>query len=129
MRLQSYCASTSWRAAAERRTRHSGWSASRASSTSSRPPSPFSNRRILALWVVKPGIPPIRVAMTGAFGYELDLERLSPEDCAEVTAQIADFKRWQPLLATGRLYRLRSPFEGPARRPLAGTRSCGSWER
>lgn len=51
-------------------------------------------------------------AMTGAFGYELDLEKLSEEDCAEVSEQTANFRRWQSLLSEGRLYRLRSPFEG-----------------
>ena len=52
------------------------------------------------------------VAMTGAFGYELDLEKMSAEDCAAVTGQIANYKAWNAVITGGRLHRLRSPFEG-----------------
>ena len=52
------------------------------------------------------------VAMTGAFGYELDLERLSEEECEQVRAQVQRYRAWAPLLQSGGLYRLRSPFQG-----------------
>ena len=51
-------------------------------------------------------------AMTGAFGYELDLEGLSETDKAEVALQTAQYARWGHLPAQGDLYRLLSPFEG-----------------
>lgn len=50
------------------------------------------------------------VAFTGAFGYELDLGALSPEDREETARQIALYKEVRPLLMQGDLYRLRSPF-------------------
>jgi alpha-galactosidase len=52
------------------------------------------------------------VAMTGAFGYELDLERLSDEDCASVRTQVEQYHAWAALLHSGRLRRLRDPFRG-----------------
>ncbi len=48
------------------------------------------------------------VAMTGAFGYELDPNRLSEEECTAVRAQVADHKRWAALIAGGRYYRLHA---------------------
>jgi alpha-galactosidase len=51
------------------------------------------------------------VALTGAFGYELDLSILSDEDREEVKRQTAFYKRVRKLLLDGDLYRLRSPFE------------------
>lgn len=50
------------------------------------------------------------VAFTGAFGYELDLAALSPEEKAEVKRQTAFYKQVRPLLISGDLYRLKSPF-------------------
>ncbi|MCI8553937.1 MAG: alpha-galactosidase [Clostridiales bacterium] len=52
------------------------------------------------------------VAMTGAFGYELDLNRLSPEEIETVKQQVAFYKQNRQLLARGDFYRLLSPFEG-----------------
>ncbi len=52
------------------------------------------------------------VAMTGAFGYELDLERLSADECEQVRDQVRRYHGWEALLRTGRLHRLRDPFEG-----------------
>ena len=52
------------------------------------------------------------VAFTGAFGYELDLSKLSAEDLAETKRQIAFYKQVRELLANGDLYRLKSPFAG-----------------
>jgi alpha-galactosidase len=51
------------------------------------------------------------VALTGAFGYELDLSNLSDEDREEVKRQTAFYKRVRKLLLDGDLYRLRNPFE------------------
>lgn len=52
------------------------------------------------------------VAFTGAFGYELDLGALSAEEKAEVKRQTAFYKQVRPLLLSGDLYRLKSPFDG-----------------
>jgi alpha-galactosidase len=53
------------------------------------------------------------VAFFGAFGYELDLGRLSEAERALVRCQVAFMKRHRELIqVTGDLYRLKSPFEG-----------------
>jgi alpha-galactosidase len=52
------------------------------------------------------------VAFFGVFGYELDPTRLSAGERAEVSDQVAFYKRWRELLQFGRFERLRSPFEG-----------------
>jgi alpha-galactosidase len=51
------------------------------------------------------------VALTGAFGYELDVSTLSDEDREEVRRQTAFYKQVRHLFVQGDLYRLRSPFE------------------
>jgi alpha-galactosidase len=50
------------------------------------------------------------VAFTGAFGYELDLAALPPEEKAEVKRQTAFYKQIRPLLLSGDLYRLKNPY-------------------
>ena len=52
------------------------------------------------------------VACFGAFGYELDLTRLSPEEQEEVRRQIAFVKEYREVLQFGDFYRLLSPFDG-----------------
>lgn len=52
------------------------------------------------------------VAMSGNFGYELDLTRFTDEEKEIVKQQIADYKEIRPLVHSGDLYRLLSPFEG-----------------
>ncbi|MEG0996353.1 MAG: alpha-galactosidase, partial [Clostridia bacterium] len=52
------------------------------------------------------------VAMSGCFGYELDLNALSAEEIQEVARQIERVKKLRQTLLYGRFYRLRSPFEG-----------------
>lgn len=52
------------------------------------------------------------VAAFGAFGYELDLARLSEEERVMVREQIAFVKKYRKLIHTGDFYRLKSPFEG-----------------
>ncbi len=51
------------------------------------------------------------VAMGGNFGYELDLNMLTPEEKEMVKAQIADYNKYQKLVQYGDLYRLVSPFK------------------
>jgi alpha-galactosidase len=51
------------------------------------------------------------VALTGAFGYELDLEAFLPEELDAMKQQIAFFKKHRELLTQGALYRLRDPFQ------------------
>ncbi len=51
-------------------------------------------------------------AYAGTFGYELDVTNLTDEERAEVKEQIAAYRRLQPLVREGDLYRLQSPFEG-----------------
>ena len=46
------------------------------------------------------------VAMSGAFGYELDLSSLSDEDCEEIKEQIKRYKEIEPIVHNGKLYRL-----------------------
>jgi alpha-galactosidase len=50
------------------------------------------------------------VACYGAFGYELDLNRLSAEEKEEVRQQIVFVKQYGELLQQGVFYRLLSPF-------------------
>ena len=52
------------------------------------------------------------VAMTGQFGYELDLALLSDEELEAVRGQIQQYKKYRDIIHNGALYRLRSPFEG-----------------
>ncbi len=52
------------------------------------------------------------VAMSGNFGYELDLNQLTPEERETVRAQVALYKDLRGVIQTGTFYRLRSPFEG-----------------
>ena len=50
------------------------------------------------------------VAMAGAFGFELDPEKLTAEEKAAVREQITQYKRWEELIRRGRDYRLSDPF-------------------
>lgn len=49
-------------------------------------------------------------AMAGSFGYELDLNRISEEEKAQVVQQIRDFKKYGPLIHGGTYYRLSDPM-------------------
>ena len=51
------------------------------------------------------------VAAFGTFGYELDSTKLSEKEKVIVREQVAQVKRWQPLIHQGDFYRLESPFE------------------
>ena len=57
------------------------------------------------------------VAMTGAFGYELSLSRLSAEEKEEIREQIRQYKEFEPLISTGDYYRLSNPYED----------ACAAW--
>ena len=59
------------------------------------------------------------VAMTGTFGYELDLNKLSDSEKAEVRLQIEAFKKVEPLLRNGDYYRLNE---------LDEQEQYGAWE-
>lgn len=52
------------------------------------------------------------VAMSGNFGYELDLTKFTPEEKELAKAQVANYKEIRSLVQQGNLYRLESPFEG-----------------
>lgn len=52
------------------------------------------------------------VAFFGAFGYELDLNKLDETEIAMVKEQIRYFKENRKLIQQGVFYRLKSPFEG-----------------
>ena len=52
------------------------------------------------------------VAAFGTFGYELDLNRLTPAERAQVRQQIDFMKEYRQILQFGDFYRLLSPFEG-----------------
>ena len=52
------------------------------------------------------------VAMSGTFGYELDLNRLTKSECEEVRTQIARMDRWSSLIQSGDLYRISAPESG-----------------
>ncbi|MGM9941934.1 MAG: alpha-galactosidase [Bulleidia sp.] len=50
-------------------------------------------------------------AFWGAFGYELDLSKLSEAELAEIREQVAFMKKYRHVFQFGTFYRLRSPFE------------------
>uniref|UniRef100_UPI002618F6FF alpha-galactosidase n=1 Tax=Clostridium sp. TaxID=1506 RepID=UPI002618F6FF len=52
------------------------------------------------------------VAMSGNFGYELDLTKFSDIEKEEVKLQILKYKELRELIQHGDMYRLLSPFEG-----------------
>ena len=50
------------------------------------------------------------VAMSGNFGYELDLTKLSDEEKEEIKAQVVQYKELRTFVPKGDMYRLKSPF-------------------
>ncbi|USB33519.1 alpha-galactosidase [Paenibacillus sp. YPG26] len=52
------------------------------------------------------------VAMSGNFGYELDLTKFTEEEKETVKRQVSAYKEIRGLVQKGDLYRLKSPFEG-----------------
>ena len=51
------------------------------------------------------------VAMTGAFGYELDLTRLTDEECDEIREQIQRYRETESVIRSGSYYRLSNMEE------------------
>ena len=51
------------------------------------------------------------VAMSGNFGYELDLMKFTDEEKEEVKEQVALYKELRTFVQSGDMYRLKSPFE------------------
>jgi alpha-galactosidase len=51
--------------------------------------------------------------MAGSFGYELDLNTLSPEEKEQVKEQICRFKEYGSLIHNGQYYRLSNPLRDP----------------
>ena len=51
------------------------------------------------------------VAMTGAFGYELDLTRLTDEECDEIREQIQRYRETESVVRSGSYYRLSNMEE------------------
>ena len=54
------------------------------------------------------------VAISGAFGYEMDLKKCTKEEKAEIRRQIQLYKTHYDLICQGDYYRLSSPFENPS---------------
>ncbi len=52
------------------------------------------------------------VAMSGTFGYELNLMKLSEEEKQEIREQIAEYKSYAPIIQNGLYYRLSDPTTG-----------------
>lgn len=52
------------------------------------------------------------VAMSGNFGYELDVQKLSVEEQAIVREQVSIYKEIRRIVQFGDFYRLKNPFEG-----------------
>ncbi|EKQ56485.1 MULTISPECIES: alpha-galactosidase [unclassified Clostridium] len=52
------------------------------------------------------------VAMSGNFGYELDLTKFTDEEKEIVKAQVAHYKEIRHIIQYGEFYRILSPFEG-----------------
>ena len=50
------------------------------------------------------------VAMSGTFGYEMDLSKTSPEERKIITEQIQRYKKYWDLVSQGEYYRLSGPF-------------------
>lgn len=51
------------------------------------------------------------VAMSGTFGYEMDLAKLTTEEKEEIKEQIICYKKQADLINTGEYYRLSDPFQ------------------
>ncbi|MCH5268354.1 MAG: alpha-galactosidase [Lachnospiraceae bacterium] len=50
------------------------------------------------------------VAMSGTFGYELDLTKISDTEKDKIREQVECYKKLKPLICEGRYYRLTNPF-------------------
>jgi alpha-galactosidase len=66
-------------------------------------------------WGERPFAFACAVALSGRFGFDLDLEALGPDELAACRAAVAVARRTQPLVQQGRLQRYVSPVEGDDR--------------
>ncbi len=64
-------------------------------------------------------------ALTGSFGYELDLCSMSPEEKEAVKAQIVEYHRYQEILTKGRFYRLLDPADNAYCAWMTVGKGCG----
>lgn len=55
------------------------------------------------------------VAMSGQFGYEMDLSVLSDEDFTAAREQVAFYKKYRRVIQYGDMYRLISPYENESK--------------
>lgn len=56
----------------------------------------------------------INVAMSGALGMDLDIRKMSPEDCKTLAGAVKLYKeQLRDVVQQGDLYRLESPYDGP----------------
>lgn len=56
----------------------------------------------------------INVAMSGALGVDLDIRKMSPEDCKTLAGAVKLYKgQLRDVVQQGDLYRLESPYDGP----------------
>jgi Alpha-galactosidase len=55
------------------------------------------------------------VAMAGAFGYELDLNKLSDDDKEVIKRQVSDYHKYYDVVQNGDYYRLINPFDTQTR--------------
>ena len=53
------------------------------------------------------------VALSGTFGYELDLNKMTQEERDLIKKQVADYHKYNHIVANGDLYRLTDPFTEP----------------
>ncbi len=63
------------------------------------------------------------VAMAGAFGYELDLTKLTDDERTLVKKQVADYHKYYDLIQNGDYYRLINPTEDMGKKT-----SAAAWE-
>lgn len=52
------------------------------------------------------------VAFYGAFGYELDVNKMTEEEIEQVKKQVEYYKEYRKLFQQGKFYRILNPFEG-----------------
>lgn len=81
-------------------------------------PLSMSSNHVTVPSAVSGRTPPLKtrvdVAMLGAYGYELDPSVLSGEEKEYLRERTAEYRKLQPMILTGDVYRLCDPFDGDA---------------